>query len=157
MSTIAKAIEIAARAHADQKDKEGGSYILHPLRVMMRVEGDPARMVAVLHDTIEDTSLTEEDLRREGFSEDVLAALQLVTHDSRDTYADYVVRCAGNPIAKQVKLADLEDNTRLDRALVRPASLERDLKRLHRYNLSYKFLTGAIKEDEYRQAMAAHG
>jgi hypothetical protein len=157
MPTLDRAIELAARAHAGQKDKQGGPYILHPLRVMLRVEDEPARIVAVLHDTVEDTALTEEDLRREGFGEEVLAALRLVTHDRRESYADYVVRCAGHPVARQVKLADLEDNSRLDRALVRPGRLEGDLKRIHRYQLSYKFLTGGLTEEEYRQAMAAYG
>jgi hypothetical protein len=157
MATLEKAIALAAQAHAGQRDKQGLPYILHPLRVMMRVEGDTARIVAVLHDTIEDTDLTEADLRREGFSDEVITAVGLVTHDKQEPYADYVVRCAGHPAARAVKLADLEDNGRLDRALLRPATLERDLRRIHRYNLSYKFLTGAIGENDYREAMAAHG
>jgi hypothetical protein len=157
MATLEKAIEIAARAHTGQKDKEGFCYILHPLRVMMRVCDDDARIVAVLHDTVEDTDLTEDDLRREGFSEHVLVALRLVTHDKNEPYADYVVRCSANPIARQVKLADLEDNSRLDRTLLRVGSFDRDLKRIHRYQLSYKFLTGQMSEAEYRAAMASYG
>ncbi len=157
MATLEKAIEIAARAHAGQQDKQGGPYILHPLRVMLRVQDDEARIVGVLHDTIEDTQLTEDELRREGFSERVLAGLRLVTHDKSEPYADYVVRCAADPIARQVKLADLEDNSRLDRALVRRGRLEGDFRRIHRYYLSYKFLIGELSEADYRQAMAAHG
>jgi hypothetical protein len=157
MATLEKAIALAAQAHAGQRDKEGLCYILHPLRVMMRVQDDSARIVAVLHDTLEDTSLTEADLRREGFSDEIIAAVKVVTHDKDEPYADYVVRCASNPIARQVKLADLEDNGRLDRTLLRPATLERDFRRIHRYNLSYKFLTGQISEQDYRAAMAAHG
>jgi (p)ppGpp synthase/HD superfamily hydrolase len=84
MATLEKAIELAARAHAGQLDKDGFPYILHPLRVMLAVEEGAARIVGVLHDTIEDTSLTEDDLRREGFGEEVLAALRLVTH-GKDT------------------------------------------------------------------------
>jgi (p)ppGpp synthase/HD superfamily hydrolase len=157
MATLDRAIEIAARAHAGQRDKEGLPYILHPLRAMMRVQGEEAQIVAVLHDTVEDTALTEDDLRREGFAEDVLAALRLVTHAKDEPYADYVVRLAVDPIARQVKLADLEDNSRLERSLVRAASLERDFKRIHRYQLSYKFLTGQLCEADYRKAMAAYG
>ena len=97
-------------------------------------------------------TLTESDLHREGFSDEIIAAVKLVTHDKDEQYADYVVRCEGNPIARQVKLADLEDNGRLDRTLLRPATLERDLRRIHRYNLSYKFLTGQISEQDYRAA-----
>lgn len=157
MATLEKAVAIAAQAHAGQSDKEGLPYILHPLRVMLRVEEGDARIVAVLHDTIEDTTLTEDDLRREGFSERILAALRLVTHDKSEPYADYVVGCFADPIARQVKLADLEENSRLDRSLVRAASLERDFRRIHRYQLSFKFLMGKLTEAEYRQAMAAFG
>ena len=80
---------------------------------MMRVADDQARIVAVLHDTLEDTALTEADLLREGFSEEIIAAVKLVTHDKKEPYADYVARCAGHPVARAVKLADLEDNCRL--------------------------------------------
>src|SRR5262245_51576727 len=157
MATLEKAVEIAARVHTGQRDKEGLPYILHPLRVMMRVEDDDARIVAVLHDTIEDTPLTEEELRREGFSEQALLALRLMTHYLEEPYADYVVRCFADPIARQVKLADLEDNSRLDRSLVRAGSLERDFRRIHRYQLSYKFLIGKLTEADYRKAMADYG
>lgn len=157
MATLDRAVEIAARAHAGQQDKEGLPYILHPLRVMMRVQEPEARIVAVLHDTVEDTSVTQDDLRREGFSEKVLAALRLVTHDEAESYADYVVRIARDPIARQVKLADLEENSRIERVLLRAASIERDLARIHRYQLSYKFLTGQMSEADYRQAMERHG
>src|SRR5205807_5925884 len=94
MATLEKAIALAAQAHAGQRDKQGLPYILHPLRVMMRVEGDLARIVAVLHDTLEDTDVTAADLRREGFGDDVIEPLELVTHDKHEPYADYVARCA---------------------------------------------------------------
>jgi GTP diphosphokinase / guanosine-3',5'-bis(diphosphate) 3'-diphosphatase len=74
MATIEKALQIAAKAHEPQVDKHGQPYILHPLRVMSAVEGEEARIVAILHDVIEDTSVTADDLRREGFGEEVMAA-----------------------------------------------------------------------------------
>src|SRR5450755_2274235 len=80
MATLEKAIELAARYHAGQRDKEGTCYVLHPLRAMTRVTGERAMIVAVLHDTIEDTPLTEADLREAGFRDEILAALRLVTH-----------------------------------------------------------------------------
>src|SRR5262245_7432339 len=120
MATLEKAIEIAARRHAGQKDKEGLPYILHPLRVMQRVQGELAQIVAVLHDTVEDTGLTIDELRAEGFGEEVLTAVLAVTHTRGESYADYIVRCARLEAGRQVKLADLEDNCRLDRAIVRP-------------------------------------
>ena len=74
-----------------------------------------------------------------------------------EPYADYVVRCKTNPVARAVKLADLEDNTRLDRTILRPDRIARDLARIHRYVLSYKFLTDHLTEADYRALMAAHG
>src|SRR6516165_4662820 len=115
MATIEKALQIAAGAHEGQKDKEGLPYILHPLRAMMSVQGEEAQIVAVLHDVIEDTSVTADDLRRAGFSEQLVAAILCVTHRKDESYADYVVRCKANAVARQVKLADLTDNWRLDR------------------------------------------
>lgn len=154
MATLEKAIELAARVHAGQTDKQGLPYLLHPLRVMMRVEGAEAQIIAVLHDTLEDTALTEEDLRREGFSDTVVAGVLAVTHRRDESYADYVVRCSRLEAARQVKLADLADNTRLERALVRPDRLKSDLARIRRYLLSYKFLSGEHSEAEYRALMA---
>src|SRR5262249_19098358 len=112
------------------------------------------RMVAVLHDTIEDTGLTAEELRAEGFSDEVVAGVVAVTHTKGESYADYVVRCSRLEAARQVKLGDLEDNCRLDRTILRPHLLERDFQRIHRYVLSYKFLTGQFTEAQYRAAMA---
>ena len=157
MATLEKAIELAARYHAGQRDKEGACYVLHPLRAMTRVRGEPAMIVAVLHDTIEDTALTEADLREAGFGDETLSALRLVTHGKDVPYVEYVVAIAANPIARQVKLADLEDNMRLDRMILRASSLSRDFARLHRYFLSYKFLTDQMTEADYRAAMATYG
>jgi (p)ppGpp synthase/HD superfamily hydrolase len=153
VATIEKALQIAAKAHEGQKGKEGLPYILHPLRVMMHVEGQEAQIVAVLHDVIEDTSVTADDLRRAGFNEEVVAAVLCVTHRKDESYADYVVRCKGNEVARQVKLADLADNSRLDRTILRPQRLQGDLARIRRYVLSYKFLTDQITEQEYRMLM----
>jgi hypothetical protein len=150
MATIEKALQIAAKAHEGQKDKAGEPYILHPLRVMQKVQGEEAMIVAVLHDVIEDTPVTTDDLRQADFSDKVLAALLCVTHRKDEPYADYVVRCKGDEIARQVKLADLEDNSRLDRTILRPQQFEADVARLRKYLLSYKFLTDQITEQQYR-------
>jgi (p)ppGpp synthase/HD superfamily hydrolase len=154
MSTIEKALQIAARAHEGQQDKDGQPYILHPLRVMGAVEGGPAKIVAVLHDVIEDTAIIIEDLRREGFDEEILAAVACLTHHEGEPYAEYVVRCKQNEIARRVKLADLEDNSRPSRAILRPGRIEPDVARLRKYFLAYKFLTGMLDEASYRAAMA---
>jgi (p)ppGpp synthase/HD superfamily hydrolase len=154
MATIEKALQIAARAHEGQVDKHGQSYILHPLRVMSAVDCEEARIVAVLHDVIEDTSVTAEDLRREGFGEAVLEALDRLTHRKAEPYADYVIRCKGHDVARQVKLANLEDNSRLSRAILRPDRIEPDIERVRKYLLAYKFLTDMLTEEQYRAAMA---
>jgi (p)ppGpp synthase/HD superfamily hydrolase len=154
MATLDRAIEIAAHAHAGQLDKQGLPYILHPLRVMMAVQGEEAQIVAVLHDVLEDTSVTEAELHREGFSEPVIAGVLGVTRKAGESYTDFVIRAAAHPTANQVKLADLADNARLDRALLRVGSIDRDMARMRRYLLSYKFLTGQLREAEFRTLMA---
>jgi (p)ppGpp synthase/HD superfamily hydrolase len=157
MATIEKALQIAAKAHEGQVDKEGLPYILHPLRVMAGVQGPEAKIVAVFHDVIEDTPVTADDLRREGFSEAIVASVLCVTHRKDESYADYVVRCKGNEVARRVKLADLEDNSRLSRTIFRLDRIEHDLARIRRYVLSYKFLTDQITEAQYRAAMEPDG
>jgi hypothetical protein len=154
MTTIEKALQIAAKAHEGQTDKDGQPYILHPLRVMQHVEGLEAQIVAVLHDVVEDTKVTLEDLRAAGFSETILDGVRCVTHGKNESYADYVVRCKANPLGRQVKLADLEDNSRPTRLLLRPDRLEGDLARLRKYVLAYKFLIDRLTEAEYRRLMA---
>jgi (p)ppGpp synthase/HD superfamily hydrolase len=148
MATIEKAIQIAASAHEGQVDKHGQPYILHPLRVMSAVEGEEARIVAILHDVIEDTSVTADDLRREGFGEAVLAVLDRLTHRKGEPYADYVIRCKGDDIARRVKLADLEDNSRLSRTILRPGRIEPDIERVRKDLLAYKFLTDLLTEEQ---------
>ena len=157
MATIEKALQIAARAHEGQVDKHGQPYILHPLRVMSAVEGDDARIVAILHDVIEDTSVTADDLRREGFGEEILEALDRLTHRQDEPYAEYVIRCKDHDVARRVKLADLEDNSRLPRTILRPDRIEPDIERVRRYLLAYKFLTDMLTEERYRAAMPGKG
>lgn len=153
MSTLEKALRIASTAHEGASDKQGKPYILHPLRVMLRCQNSEAQIVGILHEVVEDTNVTHEQIRHEGFSENVLAALKLVTHEKSQPYADYVIRCKANPIAREVKLADLHDNAQLSRAMMRPEQLERDTRRVQRYLLSYRFLNDEISEADYRAAM----
>lgn len=160
MSTIRKAVEIATKAHAGVKDEQGRPYLVHPIRVMMGVEGDAtlleaAQIVAVLHEVVEDTGVTIDDLRAEGFSQEVIAALSLVTHQKDQRYSEHVIACKPNEIARQVKLSDLRDNSQLARFLLRPAQFSGDSARMQRYFLSYRFLTDEITEDEYRQLMSS--
>jgi (p)ppGpp synthase/HD superfamily hydrolase len=115
MSTLERAIEIAAGAHAGKKDKAGAPYILHPLRVMLKLSSPEEQITAVLHDVVEDSDLTLEDIRRAGFSVTILTAVASVTRRKGEAYNQYVLRAAANPIGRRVKLADLEDNCDLSR------------------------------------------
>ncbi|OOH80397.1 GTP pyrophosphokinase [Pseudomonas koreensis] len=128
--TLERAIAIAATAHAGQVDKGGAPYILHPLKVMLRMTTLEERIVAVLHDVVEDCAISLDDLRKEGFSEDVLNAIESVTKVSGESYEDFVERAEQNPIGRVVKLADLEENSDLSR--IASPSWE-DLERVEKY------------------------
>lgn len=138
-ATLERAIAIASILHEGQVDKAGAAYILHPLRVMVAQTSDEARMVAVLHDTVEDCGVTIEDLRdRAGFPESVLHALSLVTRRKEDSYGSFVERCATDPLALAVKLADLEDNLDIRRL----SELDdKGVKRIRRYLAAHRRLS----------------
>lgn len=130
MSTLEKAIAIAAAAHAGQVEKSGQPYILHPLRVMLRVTSTEERIAAVLHDAIEDTPVTLEELRAEGFSEVVVQAVSALTKLPGESRMDAAERAAENPVARVVKLADNAENMDLSR-ITNPS--ETDRARLKEY------------------------
>lgn len=130
MSTLERAITIAAEAHAGQTDKAGEPYILHPLRVMLSLKMEAERIVGVLHDVIEDTPWTFDQLRAEGFSEEVLAGLETVTKRKGEDYEAFVLRSAKNRIGHKVKLADLYDNSDISR-IASPTA--KDYARLEKY------------------------
>ncbi|UGQ13879.1 HD domain-containing protein [Yinghuangia sp. ASG 101] len=108
--TLEDAVALARRAHDGQVDKSGRPYIAHPLRVMRAVDGTRARMAAVLHDVIEDTGVTEDDLRRAGCPEEVVAAVVALTKRPGEPLATSMARAAADPIARVVKRADIADN-----------------------------------------------
>ncbi|HXC28513.1 MAG TPA: hypothetical protein VNV38_11210 [Stellaceae bacterium] len=131
MSTIERAIAIAAEAHAGQVDKAGAPYVLHLLRIMLSLTTVEERIVGVLHDVCEDCpGWTFERLRSEGFSGRVIDALGTVTKRDGENYEDFVMRAAANPIGRRVKLADLRDNSDLTR-IAQPTA--RDHERIARY------------------------
>lgn len=105
------AIKIAIDAHAGQVDKGGQPYILHPLRVMLAMETEDERIVAVLHDVIEDTAITANDLYwMHGFKPSIMIAVVALTRCKNEDYFDFIRRCMGNPLARAVKIADIRDN-----------------------------------------------
>ena len=137
---LQKAIEIAVQAHRGQKDRYGAPYILHPMRVMQRLDTVEERIGGILHDVVEDTDWTFEKLAKEGFSEGIIKALEAVTKKEGEGYDAFVKRSAANPLAKRIKLADLEDNMDVRRM---PEMREKDLPRLQKYVKAWRFLTGA--------------
>jgi GTP diphosphokinase / guanosine-3',5'-bis(diphosphate) 3'-diphosphatase len=110
MSTLERAIAIAAQAHAGQVDKAGQPYILHPLRVMLGVRGHSEKIAAVLHDVVEDTTVTLPDLTAAGFSADVTDAVFALTKTRGESRLAAAARAKANPIARAVKLCDVADN-----------------------------------------------
>lgn len=139
-ATLEDAISIAALAHKGQTDKAGNPYLLHPLRMMMQMKSEAAMMVAVLHDVVEDADWTLEQLRERGFSEEVLTAVDCVTNRTGESYEEFIERVQTNSIAKQVKIADLEDNMNIRR--INEIS-PKDLERLEKYHKSWRLLTNA--------------
>ena len=142
MATIDRAIMIASIAHAGQKDKADKPYILHPLRVMLTVASDKnatdeQKIVAVLHDVIEDTYVQEQQLRENGFSEDIINAIKSVTKIKGESRMDAAMRTKLNAIGRVVKLADLKDNMDLSRIENLTA---KDLLRVAEYEEVKKFL-----------------
>ncbi len=132
-----KALKIAVDAHQNQCDRYGQPYILHPIRLMQNVSTMPEKICAILHDVVEDSEWTLKSLKREGFPPPIIKALDCLSKREGEAYRDYVRRAARNSIARQVKLADLEDNmnmTRIDRLKAE------DLKRLQKYHDAWRFL-----------------
>ncbi len=144
MATLEDAIILAARAHAGQKQRNGEPYILHPLRVMMAVENPDEKMAAVLHDVVEDSDMTLDDLKQKGFSPAVVEMVRLLTHDDALSYEDYIKRLRSNPGARHIKIADMQDNMNVRRL---PHMRPGDLERLERYHKFWLLLSGDENND----------
>ena len=138
MSTLERAIAIAATAHAGQIDKAGAPYILHPLRVMLHVTTNAERIVAVLHDVVEDCEGWSFDrLLGEGYAPEIIAGLKSVTKVEGEAYEDFVKRAAAHPIGRRVKMADLTDNSDLSRISTPTA---KDHERIARYQKAIAYI-----------------
>ena len=132
-----KAYEIAKKAHLGQIDKAGEDYIKHPEKVDSFVNSDEEKAVAYLHDVIEDTELTLEDLREYGFSEEVLKAVDVITKKKGQDYQTYLNSVKENKLARVVKLADLRHNSDLTRLI---NITEKDIERKEKYQKAIDFL-----------------
>jgi (p)ppGpp synthase/HD superfamily hydrolase len=137
MPTLEDAISLAVEAHRGQRDKAGQTYVLHPLRVMMRLDTELERMVAVLHDVVEDSPYSLDRLRALGYPEPVLEALDCLTRREGESYEAFIERVRPHPLARRVKLADLEDNMDVRRL---PALSPKDAERLTRYRAAWERL-----------------
>lgn len=153
-SSIDQALLLAVQSFQGVKDEDGQPYIMHCLRVMMNFTDPSLQQVAILHDLIEDTPVTLEQLREMGFSPQVIQAIGLLTRTSDVSYADYVCRLKPNALARQVKMADLRDNSDVRRMLYRSTSTQKDLRRAARYVLSYQYLDDRLTQADYLQSMA---
>ncbi len=136
-ANLERAIELAVQHHRGQVDKAGQPYILHPLRLMLAMPTEIEGIVAVLHDIVEDTPITFNDLREEGFSQKVISAIKCVTKQEGEDYNSFIERISHNPLATSVKLADLEDNMDLSRL---SDITEKDLLRVAKYQRAKKVL-----------------
>lgn len=137
-----KALKLCFEAHKDQKDKSGLPYIFHPFHLAEQMSDEATTVVALLHDVVEDTSYTLDDLREMGFPQGVTDALALMTHDKRIPYMEYVARIRENPVARTVKLADLRHNSDLSRL---DTVTEKDKQRVMKYRIAIAIL----EEDRY--------
>lgn len=137
-----KAILIATTAHQGQVDKAGAPYILHSLRVMFACRTEDEQICAILHDVIEDTDVTLDDLRVAGFKKEILDALNALTKRKNETYDDFIGRIIKNLLACHVKLADLSDNMDLSRIL---SPVEEDYQRVEKYHRATDKILDALK------------
>lgn len=124
-----KAMRIAYDAHAGQVDKTGLPYIYHPVHLAENMPDENAVITALLHDVVEDTHITIDDLAREGFNKDILTALQLLTHNPAQEYMDYISQLSTCPLARKVKLADLRHNSDVSRLDTIDEKMSRRLKK----------------------------
>lgn len=137
MATLERAIALAATYHDGQQQRNGQPYILHPLHVMQRVSSVSAKMVAVLHDALEDTDLTLPMLKREGFDDEILHAVDLLTRRDGQPYDAYLAGLVGNTLALTVKIEDVRhnlDSTRIDKLN------DHDVINLRKYHAALKWL-----------------
>ncbi len=133
-----KAMKLAFEAHKNQIDKSGLPYIYHPFHLAEQMNDETTVCVAFLHDVVEDTDITFDQLEQQGFTKEIIDALKLMTHDDAAPYMDYVKNIKSNPVAAAVKLADLKHNSDLTRL---DTVDEKALKRREKYLQAIQLLT----------------
>ena len=137
MNVLEKSIHIALEAHRGQIDRAGKPYILHPLRVMNNCDDEIEMISAVLHDVIEDSPFTVDDLRREGIPDEAIEIIVCLTKKRNESYEDFITRISLNEKAINVKIKDLQDNMNIARF---ERMNQKDLDRLAKYHKALKLL-----------------
>jgi len=132
------AIKICLQAHRGQKDRGGELYMLHPMIVMFYMDTHNEKVVALLHDVVEDSSWTLEDLKKESFSDPIIEAIDAITKRKNEQYDDYISRVSKNELARKVKLQDLKHNMDISRL---PAPKQKDRDRVIKYQAAFDKLT----------------
>ncbi len=140
MTFLERAISIAVESHAGQVQKDGSPYILHPLYLMMQMADEDEKIVAVLHDVVEDTEWTLTDLQAEGFPDEVVVAVGLLTRQRGMSYEDFIEEIRPNSLARRVKIADIAHNMDIRRL---PHITDKDIDRLIQYREAYERLISA--------------
>jgi len=133
---LEKAFKISYMAHKGQMDKGGAPYYLHPIFVALNMETEDQKIVALLHDVVEDTEITLDDLRQEGFSENIVEAVDAITKKG-EAYEVYLQKVKANALARAVKIGDLKHNSDITR-IKNPT--EKDIKRIEKYKKSLDYL-----------------
>lgn len=143
---LGKAIALAAKIHEDQTDKAGKPYILHPIRMMMRLrtEDEELMAIAILHDVVEDSNITLEELSKMGFSTRIVLGVDGLTRRTGEEYEAFIHRCALNPDSKIIKREDLRDNSDITRL---KGLRKKDFDRMEKYHHAYVYLSDQIMEN----------
>ncbi|WGO98874.1 GTP pyrophosphokinase [Saccharophagus degradans] len=137
MSNLEQAIAVATKAHTGQVDKAGQPYILHPLRLMFKFEAEIEMIVAVMHDVIEDSAFTQDDLKKLGFSDEVVEAIDCLSKRQGETYDSFILRVSENNLARKIKIEDIKDNLNLSRL---KTISDKDLRRAAKYHRALALL-----------------
>lgn len=137
MSNLEQAIAVATKAHTGQVDKAGQPYILHPLRLMFKFEAEIEMIVAVMHDVIEDSAFTQDDLKKLGFSDEVVEAIDCLSKRQGEAYDSFILRVSKNNLARKIKIEDIKDNLNLSRL---KTISDKDLRRAAKYHRALALL-----------------
>ncbi|HED37191.1 MAG TPA: GTP pyrophosphokinase [Ignavibacteria bacterium] len=137
MNKLESAVLIAIKAHQNQIDKGGLPYILHPLRIMIKMQTDEEMIVAMLHDVVEDSKISLKDISKYEFDKKIMSALKVLTYSTDQNYEDYIKKISKNKLASKIKIADLKDNLNLNRL---PYLNKKDLERINKYHKALKYL-----------------